>query len=64
MVGLMVTSSKRAMPYAGLLHPVTQQQATADLYLHRRYSNTVLSQSLWEYKVHILVKYDFIVHLL
>ena len=37
------------MPYPGLLHPepLPLWQATADLYLHRRYSNTVLSQSLW-----------------
>ena len=35
------------MPYPGLLHPEPLQQATADLYLHRRHSNTVLAQSLW-----------------
>ena len=37
------------MPCPGLLHPepLTLQQATADLYLRRRHSNTVLSQSLW-----------------
>ena len=29
----------------GLCH--TQWQSTADLYLHRRHTNTVLSQSLW-----------------
>ena len=27
--------------------PLPQQQSTADLYLHMRHSNTVLSQSLW-----------------
>ena len=37
------------MPYLGLLcpEPLPLQQSTADQYLHRRYSNTVLSQSLW-----------------
>ena len=54
MVGLMVTFSKRA--YAtprSLLHPepLTLQQATADPYLCRRHSNTILSQSLWGYWV-------------
>ena len=42
MVGLMVTSSRGLMLYPGLLHPepLPLQQATADLYLHRRHSNT------------------------
>ena len=31
----------------GLLHPELLQQATADLYLHRRHSDTVLAHSLW-----------------
>ena len=37
------------MPYPFLLHPepLPLQQSTADQYLHRRHSNTVLSQSLW-----------------
>ena len=37
------------MPYPGLLHPelLALWQATADLYLCRRHSNTVLAQSLW-----------------
>ena len=37
------------MPYPGLLHPkpLPLQQATADLYLHRKPSNTVPVQSLW-----------------
>ena len=49
MVGLMVASSKRAYAYPGLLHPesLPLQQSTADTYLCRRHSNTVLSQSLW-----------------
>ena len=38
MVGLMVTSSKRAYDISRSAHP----------YLHRRHSNTVLSQSLWD----------------
>ena len=37
------------LPYPGLLHPepLPLWKATADPYLHRRRSNTVLSQSLW-----------------
>ena len=37
------------MPYPSLLYPepLSLQQSTADQYLHRRCSNTVLSQSLW-----------------
>ena len=37
------------MPYPSLLHsePLSLRQSTADPYLHRRCSNTVLSQSLW-----------------
>ena len=35
------------MPYPGLLHPEPLLQATANLYLCRRHSNTVLAQSLW-----------------
>ena len=36
------------MSYPGLLHPVTLPllHATADPYLHRRHSSTVLAQSL------------------
>ena len=47
-VGLMVTPPRTLMPYAGLLHPepLPPQQSTADLYLLRRHTNTVLSQSL------------------
>ena len=49
MVGLMVTSSKRAYAIPSLLHPepLSLWQSTADPYLHRRHSNTVLSQPLW-----------------
>ena len=44
MVGLMVTSSKRvyAIPKSGTPRVPSLQQSTADLYLHRRHSNTVL----------------------
>ena len=49
MVGLMATSSKRAyaIPRSAAPEPLPLQQATADPYLHRRHSNTVLAQSLW-----------------
>ena len=48
MVGLMATSSKRVMPYPGLLHPepLPLGPGTADPYLLRRHPNTVLSQFL------------------
>ena len=37
------------MPYPSLLHPepLSLWQSTADPYLHRKHSNTVLSQCLW-----------------
>ena len=37
------------MPHPGLLHPepLPLQQPTADMYLCRRHSNTILSQSWW-----------------
>ena len=49
MMGLMVTSSKRAyaIPKSAAPSALSPRQSTADPYLHRRYSNTVLSQSLW-----------------
>ena len=45
-VGLMATSSKRAMPHPGLLRPepLTMRQTTADLLLHRRRSQLCLSR--------------------
>ena len=48
MVGLMVTSSKSIIPYPSLMHtePLPLQQSTADPYLFRRHSNTVLPESL------------------
>ena len=44
----MVTSSKRsyAIPKSAGPEPLSLQQSTADLYLHRRHSNTVLSVSV------------------
>ena len=47
--GLMVTSSKRAyaIPKSGTPRAPSLWQSTADPYLHRRHSNTVLAQSLW-----------------
>ena len=52
MAGLMVTSSKRAYARGCVTvlqpEPLPLQQATADLYLHRRHPNTVLAQSLWD----------------
>ena len=49
MVRLMVTSSKRLMPYPSLLHPepLPLWQSTFDPSLHRKHSETVLFQSLW-----------------
>ena len=47
------------MPYPSLLHPEPLHlwQATADLYLHRRCSHTVLSQSLWVPCVLVVTKF-------
>ena len=63
MVGLMVTSSKRALPYPDLLHPepLPLQQSTADLHLHRRHSDTFLAQSVWG--LWILVHTSFVLTL-
>ena len=38
------------MPYPGLWHPepLPQQQSTANLYVRRRHSNSVLAQLLWD----------------
>ena len=46
--GVKVTSSKRAyaIPRSTAHRALPLQQAIADPYLHRRYSNTVLAQSL------------------
>ena len=47
MVGLMVTSTKKAVPYPGLQYPesILLQQAMADPYLRRRHSDT--QQQVW-----------------
>ena len=47
------------MPDPGLLHPepLPVQQATADPYLLRRHSNTVLAQSLWVLWVLVHTRY-------
>ena len=49
MVGLTVTSSKRAyaIPRSTAPEPLPLQQSITDPYLCRRHSNTVLAQSLW-----------------
>ena len=49
MVGLMVTSSKRAYarPRSTAPRAPALRQSTADPHLHRRHSDTVLAQSLW-----------------
>ena len=48
-VGLMVTSSKKAYAITRSAAPeaLSLQQATSDLFLCRRHSDTVLAQSLW-----------------
>ena len=47
------------MPYPGPLHPEPLQQATADPYLHRGHTDTVLAQSLWAGRVfHALPRYE------
>ena len=64
-VGLMATSSKRAYAIPSLLHPepLFLWQSSADLYLHRRHSNTVLSQSLWSLWVLVHTKFEPSEHL-
>ena len=49
-VGLMATSSKRgyAIPKSAAPKPLSLWQSAADPYLHRRCSNTLLAQSLWD----------------
>ena len=50
MVGLMVTSFERVLPYPDLLHPepLPLRQDTADPYLRRRQSKAFLAQFLWD----------------
>ena len=49
------------MPYLSLLHPepLSLWQTTAEPYLHRRCSNTVLSQSPWSPWVLVLTRFDW-----
>ena len=48
------------MPHPGLPHlePLPLQQVTADPYLCRRHSNTVLSQSLWGLLVLVCTRFE------
>ena len=57
--GVKVTSSKRAyaIPRSAAPRALPLQQATADLYFHRRHSNTVLTQSLWCHWVLLCTKF-------
>ena len=59
MVGLMATSFKRAyaIPRSTAPRAPAPQQSTADRYLLRRHSNTVLSQSLWGLWVLVCTRY-------
>ena len=57
MVGLMATSFKSDYAIPKSAAPVPLWQSTADLYLHRRHSNTVLSQSLWGLWVMVYTRY-------
>ena len=59
MVGLMVTSSKRAYAISRSTYPEPRppRQSTADLYLLRRHPNTVLSQCLWGLWVLVHTRY-------
>ena len=61
MAGLMLTSSKRAYARGCVTvlqpEPLPLQQATADLYLRRRHSSTVLSQSLWDLWVLVCTRF-------
>ena len=74
-VGLMLTSSKRAYSIPSLLHPepLSLWQSTADVYLHRRCSNTVclslcevpgswFTQGLFEPSEHLWGKWGLIIN--
>ena len=58
-VGLMATSSKRAyaIPRSAAPRALPLRQATADPYLRRGHSNTVLSQSLWGLRVLVCTRF-------
>ena len=57
--GLMATSSKRAYakPMSAAYRAPALQQATADLYLCQRHSNTVLAQCLWALWVLVFTRF-------
>ena len=59
LVGLMVTSSKRAyaIPRSTAPRAPPLQPSTADQYILRRHSNTVLTQSLWGLWVLVHTRY-------
>ena len=58
MVGLMVTSSKRAYAIPTLTAPRAPAPAAVHCCLLRRHSNTVLAQSLWD--LWVLVRTRFV----
>ena len=57
--GLFHTQVCLTQPRPSLLHPepLPPRWSAADLYLHRRHSNTVLSQSLWSLWVLVCTRY-------
>ena len=59
MVGLMMTSSKRAyaIPRSTAARAPVPVAVHADPYLHRRHSNTALSQSLWRLQALVCTRY-------
>ena len=59
MVGLMATSSKRAyaIPRSTAARAPVPVAVHADPYLHRRHSNTALSQSLWRLQALVCTRY-------
>ena len=58
-VGKWQAPPRGLMPYPGLLYPepLSLQQSTADLYLCRRHSHTVLVQSLWDLWVLVCTRF-------
>ena len=59
MAGLMATSSRRsyATPRSAAPRAPSLLQSTAEPYLHKRHSNTVLAQSLWGLWVLVLTRF-------
>ena len=58
-VGKWQAPPRGLMPYPSLLYPepLSLQQSTADLYLCRRHSHTVLVQSLWDLWVLVCTRF-------